>query len=58
MQRPAARRDFLLHYVYLAEHATPDVAKRFRDAVARTYQDLAQMPEMRSQRKLPGGRHA
>lgn len=30
IQRPAARRDFVTHYLYLAEHAGLDVAKRFR----------------------------
>ena len=28
VQRPAARRDFIIHYVYLAENAGLDVAKR------------------------------
>ena len=58
VQRPAARRDFVTHYVYLAEHASPDVAKRFRDAVERTYADLARMPAMGVPHKLPKGRHA
>jgi len=58
IQRPAARRDFVTHYLYLAEHAGLDVAKRFRGAVERTYQDLARMPEMGSGHKLREGRHA
>ena len=58
MQRPAARRDFTRHYVYLAEHGSLEVAKRFRDAVERTYAELARMPEMGSPRQLRGGSHA
>ena len=44
VQRPAARRDFIIHYVYLAENAGLDVAKRFRQAVEEAYTQLAQMP--------------
>ena len=35
VQRPAARRDFIIHYVYLAENAGLDVAKRFRQVLNR-----------------------
>ena len=41
VQRPKARRDFIMHYVYLAENAGLAVAKRFREAVQATYADLA-----------------
>jgi plasmid stabilization system protein ParE len=58
IQRPAARRDFISHYVYLAEHASLEVAKRFRAAVERTYSELSRMPEMGSPRQLREGRHA
>lgn len=57
IQREAARRDFLIHFTYLAENAGVDVATRFRVAVEQTYAELAQMPEMGSKRELPGGRH-
>jgi toxin ParE1/3/4 len=50
VQRKGARRDFLVHYVYLAEHAGLDVASRFRHSVEQTYEDLAKMPEMGSER--------
>jgi plasmid stabilization system protein ParE len=58
IQRPAARRDFIGHYLYLAEHASLDVARRFRNAVERTYEDLARTPEMGSAYKLRESRHA
>jgi toxin ParE1/3/4 len=58
IQRPAARRDFVGHYVYLAEHASLDVAKRFREAVEQTYADLARMPGIGVPHKLRDGRHA
>ena len=57
IQRPAARRDFTSHYVYIAEHANLEVAKRFRAAVERTYSELSRMPEMSSPRQLREGRH-
>ena len=46
VQPPAARRDFIIHYVYLAENAGLDVAKRFRQAVESAYAQLAEMPGM------------
>ncbi len=58
IQRPAARRDFIRHYIYLAENASLEVAKRFRVAVELTYNDLALMPEMGSPRRFPEGKHA
>jgi hypothetical protein len=36
IQRPAARRDFLIHYAYLAEKASSETARRFREAVEAT----------------------
>jgi len=41
---PAARRDFIIHYAYIAEHAGLDVSKRFRESVEATYAALAKMP--------------
>lgn len=38
-QRTAARRDFLIHYKYLAETAGLAIAKRFRRAVELTTQN-------------------
>jgi toxin ParE1/3/4 len=58
IQRPAARRDFITHYIYLAENASLDVAKRFRRSVQQTYEDLASMPEIGSAQRLREGRHA
>jgi toxin ParE1/3/4 len=58
VQRPAARRDFIIHYVYLAENAGLDVAKRFRAAVESTYAQLAEMPGMGAPAKLRQRKHA
>lgn len=41
VQRPAARRDFTIHYVYLAENAGLDIARRFRQAVGSTYAEFS-----------------
>jgi plasmid stabilization system protein ParE len=46
VQRPAARRDFIIHYAYISEHAGLDVAKRFRESVEATYAALAKMPRV------------
>src|SRR5258708_2018311 len=51
-QRPSARRDFIVHYVYLAEHASPAIAEGFRSAVEATYAELAAMPLMGSPGKV------
>jgi plasmid stabilization system protein ParE len=58
IQRPAARRDFIIHYVYLAEHAGLGTAKRFRVAVEATYAELAKMPGMGAPGKVRQGKHA
>jgi plasmid stabilization system protein ParE len=41
-----------------AEHAGIEVAKRFRAAVERTYEELAYAPRIGSAQKLREGRHA
>jgi toxin ParE1/3/4 len=57
IQRPAARRDFITHYVYLAENAGLETAKRFRVAVEKTYADLAETPGMGAPGKVRQGKH-
>ncbi len=58
VQRPAARRDFIIHYAYIADHAGLDVAKRFRESVEATYTALAKMPRMGRSFKVHRGKHA
>ena len=58
VQRPAARRDFIVHYVYLAENAGMDVAKRFRQAVESAYARLAEMPRMGAPARVRQRKHA
>jgi toxin ParE1/3/4 len=57
-QRPAARRDLIQHFVYLAEHAGLETARRFRQAAQQTYEELAAMPQMGASRKVRQGRFA
>jgi len=57
VQRPAARRDFILHYVYLAENASLDTAKRFRESIQKTYAELAEMPGMGTPGRVRQGKH-
>ena len=58
VQRPAARQDFIIHYAYLAENASPETAKRFRRAVDQTYAELARMPKMGVLGKVGEGKHS
>jgi len=58
VQHPAARRDFIIHYVYLAENAGLDVAKRFRQSVESAYAQLAEMPRMGTPAKVRQRKHA
>jgi plasmid stabilization system protein ParE len=58
VQRPAARQDFITHYAYLAENASFETAKRFRQAVDRTYTELAGMPRMGVPGKTGEGKYS
>ena len=58
VQRPAARRDLIVHYVYLAENAGLDVARRFREAVESAYAQLAEMPRMGAPAKVRQRKHS
>lgn len=57
VQRTAARRDFIIHYAYLLEHAGLAIARRFREAVEQTYAELAKMPHMGVPGKVRQGKH-
>jgi plasmid stabilization system protein ParE len=57
VQRTAARRDFIIHYAYLAEKAGLDTAQRFGRAVETTYVELAETPGMGAPGKVRQGRH-
>ena len=46
VQREAAKRQLIQHFVYLGEHAGIAVAERFVAAVLRTYVELSKMPEL------------
>src|SRR5437868_5028045 len=54
VQRPAARRDFIIHYVYIAENAGVEVAKRFRQAVESAYARHPARGSCTSQSGSPG----
>ncbi len=58
IQRPAARRDFIIHYAYIAENAGLPVAGRFRKAVEATYAELAEMPGIGSPGRVRRGKHS
>ena len=42
--RPAARRDLVAHYVYLAENASMEIAERFFENARITFAELAEQP--------------
>jgi toxin ParE1/3/4 len=46
LKRVAATRDVTDHFVFLAENASVDVARRFLQAAHSTFQELAEMPEI------------
>jgi plasmid stabilization system protein ParE len=58
VQRIAARRDFIVHYAYLAERSGFETARRFRQAVESTYAKLAEMPGLGSPGKITKGKYA
>jgi toxin ParE1/3/4 len=45
-RRPAARRDLIAHYCYLAENAGEAVADRFLSQVEASFDDLLEQPEI------------
>ena len=47
-RRPAAERDLIEHYVYLAENAGADVADQFLDSTAASLALLAEQPQIGS----------
>lgn len=47
-KRPAARRDLVGHYVYLAENGREDAANRFMSNAEASFDDLAQHRAMGS----------
>jgi toxin ParE1/3/4 len=57
VQRIAARRDFIVHYAYLAENAGIETAQRFRQSVEATYEQPAAMPNIGSPGKVRQGNH-
>jgi plasmid stabilization system protein ParE len=44
--RPAAKRDLVLHFAWLADQAGVEVARRFLRAAESSFQDLVAMPAM------------
>jgi toxin ParE1/3/4 len=46
VKRLAAKRDLTQHFVWFAEQANFEVARRFLQAAERSFQDLAAMPRM------------
>ena len=51
-KRPAARRDLVAHYVYLAEHAGESVADRFLKQAEVSFAGLTENPEIGAQLHL------
>jgi toxin ParE1/3/4 len=52
VKRVAAKRDLTDHFVFLGENASVDVARRFLHACNVSFQALAQMPELGTQRSF------
>ena len=58
LEREAAKRDLIGHFVYLAENATPEVARRFKEAARKTFRKLAETPGIGTPGKVRHGRYA
>src|SRR5450755_1626915 len=56
LKREAAKRDLIRHFVYLAENASLEVARRFTDAARKTFIELSNAPEMGSAGKVRQGK--
>jgi toxin ParE1/3/4 len=50
LKRVAAKRDLTDHFVFLGENASVDVARRFLQSAAASFQALAKMPELGAQK--------
>jgi toxin ParE1/3/4 len=58
LKREAAKRDLIRHFVYLAETASLEVARRFKEAVRTTFSKLAETRGMGTPGKVRHGRYA
>src|SRR2546429_6950462 len=52
IKRVAAKRDLTDHFVFLGDNASVDVARRFLHACNVSFQALAHMPELGTQRSF------
>ncbi len=52
IKRVAAKRDLMDHFVFLGDKASVDVARRFLHACNVSFQALAHMPELGTQRSF------
>ncbi len=44
--RAAACRDLIVHYVYLVENASPEIAERFLSSAQSTFTELSEQPNI------------
>ena len=58
VRREAAKRDLLRHFIYLAEHASVEVADRFLAGARTSFRQLAEMPLMGASAGIPSGKNA
>jgi len=58
IKRAAAKRDLTDHFVFLAENASVDVARRFLQSANNAFEELAQMPEIGVSRAFRNPRFA
>ena len=58
VRRAEAKRDLIKHFVYLAEEADLEMARRFRNAAIESCGLLAEMPELGPQRRFKDPRLA
>lgn len=56
IRRATAKRDLTGHFVFLGENASVDVARRFLQAAYASFEELAQMPGLGTQRVFRNSR--
>ena len=58
LKRATARRDLMEHFIFLAENASLNVARRFLQNVNASFEGLAAMPELGAARTFRSPRFA
>jgi len=56
IRRESAKRDLTIHFAYIGEHASIELAERFLRAAEKSFKSLSQMPDMGALSRLQHGK--